>query len=180
MRLQNAGMNYFLATERLGFRCWSEDDLPLATELWADPEVTGLFGGPYTPEMVRARLAREMAQMRETGLQYWPIFLLDGGRHAGCAGLRLHDPAQRIFELGYHLRPSFWGMGLATEASRAVIGLAFGKLGAKALFAGHHPLNDRSRSVLLKLGFQYVRDEVFPATGVVEPTYLLRGEWRGA
>jgi [ribosomal protein S5]-alanine N-acetyltransferase len=167
-------MDYFLSTARLGFRCWSEDDLPLAMELWTDPEVTGLFGGPYTPEMVRARLGREMAQMRETGLQYWPIFLLDGDRHAGCAGLRMHNQEQRIFELGYHLRPLFWGMGLATEASRAVIDLAFGELGATALFAGHHPSNDRSRRVLLKLGFEYVCDEVFPATGMVEPTYLLR------
>jgi [ribosomal protein S5]-alanine N-acetyltransferase len=167
-------MDYFLTTARLGFRCWSEDDLPLAMALWGDAEVTGLFGGPYTAEMVRARLAREMAQMRETGLQYWPIFLLDGNRHAGCAGLRMYDADRRIFELGYHLRPSFWDQGLATEASRAVIDQAFGALGAEALFAGHHPNNVRSRRVLLKLGFEYVRDEVLPVTGVLEPTYLLR------
>jgi [ribosomal protein S5]-alanine N-acetyltransferase len=167
-------MDYFLTSARLGFRCWRDDDLPLAMELWSDPDVTGLFGGPYSPEMVRNRLAREMTQMRETGLQYWPIFLLDGGLHAGCAGLRMRDRENRIYELGYHLRPGFWGRGLATEASRAAIDYGFRTMGAAALFAGHHPANDRSRRVLLKLGFEYIRDEVFPDTARLEPTYLLR------
>jgi [ribosomal protein S5]-alanine N-acetyltransferase len=171
-------MDYFLTTPRLGFRCWSEEDLPLATELWADPAVTGLFGGPYTPEMVRARLDREMAQMRDSGVQYWPVFLLRDGRHAGCAGLRWRDRERRIYELGYHLRPAFWGQGLATEASRALIDYAFSQLGALALFAGHHPKNERSRRVLLKLGFEYAGDERFPDTGGIEPTYLLgRSSW---
>jgi [ribosomal protein S5]-alanine N-acetyltransferase len=167
-------MDYFLTSARLGFRCWREDDFPIAMELWSDPEVTGLFGGPYTPEMVRTRLTREMTQMRETGLQYWPIFLLDGGLHAGCAGLRMRDRENRIYELGYHLRPRFWGKGLATEASRAAIDYGFHTMGAAALFAGHHPANHRSRRVLLKLGFEYIRDEVFPDTTRLEPTYLLR------
>ena len=56
---------YFLASERLGFRAWRNEDLPLAMELWTDVRVTGLFGGPYTPDRVCGRLEREMATQLE-------------------------------------------------------------------------------------------------------------------
>ena len=164
---------YFLISDRLGFRTWREDDLPLAMELWTDARVTGLFGGPYTPEKVRTRLEREMEMQREFGMQYWPVFWLAGGRHVGACGLRPRRVEERVPELGYHLRPEFWGQGLAVEAARAAIEFGFGRLGAKAIFAGHHPENAASRRVLLKLGFYFTGDEIFPETGILEPTYRL-------
>jgi RimJ/RimL family protein N-acetyltransferase len=124
-------MDYFLKSARLGFRCWSEEDLPLAATLWGDPEVTSLIGGPFTPAMVRARLAKEIAQMQEWGVQYWPVFLLNGDQHVGCTGVRPYCLEERVYELGFHLRRAFWGQGLAHEAARAVIDRAFGALGAQ-------------------------------------------------
>ena len=171
-------MDYFLKSARLGFRCWREEDLPLALALWGDAEVTALIGGPFTPEMVEARLAKEIAQMRERGLQYWPVFLLEGGQHAGCAGLRPYR--DRVYELGVHLRREFWGRGLAKEASLAIIGYAFGTLGAEALFAGHHPANEASRRLLLKLGFAHTHEELYPPTGLMHPSYLMRRGGGGA
>jgi [ribosomal protein S5]-alanine N-acetyltransferase len=166
-------MDYFLTSARLGFRCWREDDLPLAMELWGDPEVTARIGGPFGPEMVRLRLAKEIAQMRGCGLEYWPIFLLDSNEHVGCAGLRPYREEQRIYELGVHLRRAFWRQGLAGEAAQAVICYAFDVLGAGALFAGHHPANEASRRLLTKLGFVYTHEELYPATGLMHPSYLL-------
>jgi RimJ/RimL family protein N-acetyltransferase len=122
---------------------------------------------------VRERLRLEIERMESLGIQYWPIFLLDGDRHAGCAGLRPSGDEPRVYELGFHLRRDFWGQGLATEAARAVIDYAVGTLGAEALMAGHHPSNRASRKVLLKLGFVYVGMQLYPPTGVVEPTYRL-------
>ncbi|HWE87040.1 MAG TPA: GNAT family N-acetyltransferase [Terracidiphilus sp.] len=169
---------YFLASARLGFRAWRKDDLPLAMELWTDVRVTGFFGGPYSPERVQARLAEEMAHQRESGMQYWPIFLLEDGRHVGVCGLRPWKPAETIPELGFHLRPEFWRRGLAFEAATAAIQVGFARLGASAIFAGHHPENVGSRNLLLKLGFQYAGEEVYPASGMLEPTYLLRASDR--
>src|SRR5262249_30084596 len=31
---------FFLTTERIGFRTWTAEDLPLALALWGDPQVT--------------------------------------------------------------------------------------------------------------------------------------------
>lgn len=163
---------YFLSSQRLGFRTWREDDLPLALELWTDARVTGFFGGPYSPEQVEARLAREMADQRDHGMQYWPIFLLEDGRHVGVCGLRPWKPG--VPELGFHLRPEFWRQGLAFEAASAVIQHGFARLDATALFAGHHRENVASRKLLLKLGFQYAGEEIYLPSGMLEPTYLLR------
>lgn len=171
-------MEYFLKTARLGFRCWSDADLPLAQELWSDGKVSGLFGGPFSPEMVRARLDVEIAHMQQYGFQYWPIFLLEDDAHVGCAGLRPYRMEEGILELGFHLRPAFWGQGLAPEAARGVIDFAFIRVGASALFAGHHPVNEASRRVLLKVGFVYTGEELYPPSGMIEPTYrLLRAAW---
>jgi [ribosomal protein S5]-alanine N-acetyltransferase len=164
---------FFLQTERLGFRCWSDADLDLAMGVWGDPEVTRLIGGPFSRAQVGERLAGEIATMRTHGVQYWPVFLLATGDHVGCCGLRPYETEERIFEVGIHLRKEFWGQGYAPEATRAVMAHAFETLGAAALFAGHHPANDASRRVLETLGFRYTHDEHYPPTGLKHPSYLL-------
>jgi [ribosomal protein S5]-alanine N-acetyltransferase len=171
---------YFLCTERLGFRLWAPDDFALAWALWSDPEVTRRIGGPFSELQVRERLDREIATQEAHGIQYWPVFLRTTGGHIGCCGLRPYNLDEPIYALGFHLRPGCWGLGYAGEAARAVIDHAFGVLGARALFAGHHPENDPSRRLLAKLGFRYTHDELYPPTGIEHPSYLLTREERGA
>jgi RimJ/RimL family protein N-acetyltransferase len=165
--------DYFLTTIRLGFSHWSSADFALALALWGDAQVTNLIGGPFTPEQVGERLKREIASLNDYGVQYWPIFLLATGDHAGCAGLRPYRSEEKVYELGFHLRPSYWGRGLAQEAGRAVIRYAFDSLEATALFAGHHPANLVSRRVIEKLGFRATHEEFYPPTGLNHPSYLL-------
>lgn len=167
-----AGGDTFLVSERLGFRRWRPDDLELAAALWGDPEVTRYIGGPASRAAAAARLAAEIASQAEAGIQYWPIFQLEDGAHVGCCGLRPWRP--EVPELGVHILPAFWRRGLALEAARAVIAHAFGALGVRALFAGHNPDNQASRALLGKLGFVYSHDELYPPTGRMHPSYLLR------
>jgi len=163
-------------TERLYFRTWQPEDLELAVGLWGDPEVARYVyvNGHVTRAMIEERLAREIATQDRSGIQYWPIFLRAGGAHVGCCGLRPYRPEERIPELGVHIRPAFWRQGLAVEAARAVIEYAFTALDAPAIFAGHNPANAASRSMLLKYGFVYTHDELYPPTGLMHPSYLLR------
>ena len=163
---------YFLRTERLGFRSWSEADLELAMGLWGDAEVSKLIGGPFSRHQVQERLSREIADLRSYGVQYWPIFLLSNGEHVGCCGLRPYQIDQRVYEIGVHIRSAYWGQGYAPEAARAVIEYAFDKVGATALFAGHNPANETSRRLLTRLGFHYTHDEFYPPTGLYHPSYI--------
>jgi [ribosomal protein S5]-alanine N-acetyltransferase len=170
---QERSGEYFLKTARLGFRCWSLDDLPLALAVWGNPETTRLIGGPFSREAIVERLRKEVASMSDYKIQYWPMFLLRTSEHVGCGGLRPYKPADRVYELGFHLLPAFWGQGLAVEAGRGVIAYAFESLGVKALFAGHHPANAASRRVLEELGFTFTHEELYPPTGLLHPSYLL-------
>ena len=169
--------SWLFETERLRFRVWTADDLALAQALWGDERVTRLFHREQLDEtQVRARLERELANQRDHGIQYWAMFAKEEDAHAGCCGLRPADPANRVFEVGFHLRPEFWGKGLASEAGGAVVRRAFEHHGATALVAGHHPDNHASRRVLLKLGFRHTHYELYPPTGIEHPSYLLTRE----
>jgi RimJ/RimL family protein N-acetyltransferase len=167
---------FFLCSRRLGFRRWCATDTAHAQSLWGDAEVTRFFGGPFPTPEIEARLAREIAQQANHGVQYWPIFLLENQEFVGCCGLRPYpstDFAETVYELGFHLRTQFWGRGLAMEAARAVIDHAFDALSATSLFAGHHPDNAASARLLEKLGFRYDRHEFYAPTGREHPSYLL-------
>ncbi len=90
----------------------------------------------------------------------------------GCCGLRPYK--EKEYEMGFHLRPEFWGQGYATESAKAVIEYAFTTVKVQKLFAGHNPNNGRSRKVLNKLGVAYIGDEFYEPTGLYHPLYELR------
>ena len=153
------------------FRRWQLSDAALAATLWSDPKVMQYLGGPYTPEEVAARLKTEVSNDAAHGIQYWPLFVAGTDEFAGCCGLKPYDVANREYEIGFHFRPQFWGRGYASSAARAVIEHAFGPLDAAALYAGHHPENDASRTLLERLGFTQIGTHFFARTGLQHPWY---------
>jgi len=165
---------YFMQSERIGFRHWCIEDLPLAKSLWGDPAVTRWIcaSGRFSEEEITARLTKEIENQQTYGMQYWPLFLLATGDFLGCCGLRPYAPEQGILEIGVHLVSRSWGKGLAVEATRQVMAYAADCLHAKALFAGHHPSNTASKKVLQGLGFCYLKDEFYAPTGLLHPSYL--------
>jgi len=165
---------YFLTTDRIGFSKWRKDDLPLAQSLWEDPAVTRFIcaSGSFSQSDIENRLKKELENDAEFGVQYWPIFEPVSNELIGCCGLRPYGKNQ--YELGFHLRPKFWGQGYAVEAATAAIGYAFDVLQADSLFAGHHPQNAASAKVLEKLNFSYVADEFYGPTGLNHPSYVLK------
>jgi len=176
-----AGATWFMTTERLGFRTWTEGDFELAWGLWGDPRVTRLIGGPFTAAQVRERLAEEIATLQSAGVQYWPIFRLADGAHVGCCGLRPRPGEDGVLELGFHLRFEQWRNGYALESAHRVIEHAFGPLGCRSLFAGHHPRNTDSARLLERLGFQATHDELYAPTGLMHHCYTLAPppSWEG-
>ena len=165
--------DFFLTTNRIGFSRWQKDDMKLAELLWGDPDVTRFIcaSGKFTRKDISARLEKERNNNQEYHVQYWPVFECSSQELIGCCGLRPYH--ENSYEIGFHLRPQFWGKGYATEAAAAVIDYAFTVLKAEALFAGHHPNNTASSKVLRKLGFHYIGDEFYEPTGLYHPSYRL-------
>ncbi len=168
---------YFMRSERLGFRHWREEDQPLAEALWGDASVMRYIGGPLEPLAAHARMGGEMLRQQRLGLQYWPIFLLATGEHVGCAGLRPpifeETPKPDVLEMGVHIRQPFWSGRYGEEAARAVIALASRKPGLRALVAAHHPENHASQALIARLGFHYTHDWLWNLTGLMHPWYQL-------
>jgi RimJ/RimL family protein N-acetyltransferase len=165
--------NYFLKTEDLGFSEWNMLDIENAQLLWGNAEVTRYIcaSGRFTKQDVEERLYKEIDNQNNFNMQYWPIFCLDGDNFIGCCGLHPYRLDESIYEIGFHLRPDYWGKGLGTQAAKAVIDYAFTILKANDLFAGHHPDNISSARLLKKLGFHYTHDEYYEPTGLNHPSY---------
>jgi ribosomal-protein-alanine N-acetyltransferase len=160
-------------TDRLEFRHWSSSDASIAASLWSDPEVMRFLGGPYSDAEVEERLKREQLNAASHGIEYWPLYLRTEGEFAGCCGLKPCVAESRSYELGFQLLPRFWGKGYAGEAARSAMAFAAEELGAAALFAGHHPDNVASASLLTRLGFTRLGTHFFARTGLQHPWYRL-------
>ena len=110
---------------------------------------------PYRPEDARDFVSRVVEPR-------FPRFLIaraDDAALIGCIGI---DPAGRDVELGYWIARDHWGQGYATEAGRAVLGIAR-MLGHCKIVASHFLDNPASGRVLRKLGFA--------ATGTIRPRH---------
>ena len=167
-------MSFLFQSARLGFRTWTEADLPLARALWGDPAVTRYIGGPQTEAQSRDRLHLEMRNQQQRGYSCWPIFALADGAHAGCAGLKPYADDPATLEVGVHLARLFWSGRYGEEAARGVMEQGFAAHGAQTLVARHHPDNANSRALVQRLGFIYSHDEFWAPNRVDCPTYFLR------
>ncbi len=166
---------YFLVSKTLAFSHWAPSDLSFAVSLWGNASVTKFIDlRPHLSAQEAAKkLSVEMDRMEEHGVQYYPLFLLEGDTFIGCCGLRPgHSP--NTLELGIHLLPDYWGKGIAKEACSAVIQYAFDHLMTETIFAGHHPDNLASAALLNSLGFTSVGLEYYPPTGLMHPSYILQ------
>jgi ribosomal-protein-alanine N-acetyltransferase len=85
------------------------------------------------------------------------VTLRETGELIGHCGLWYLEPFQAT-EVLYGYSTGAWGRGIATEAGRAVVALAFESLGFERLIALVAPENVRSRRVVEKLGFSPVRE----------------------
>ncbi len=58
------------------------------------------------------------------------------------------------FEIGWALKPSYWGRGYATEGAKAALNYGFSELGKEHIISLIHPENFRSMQVAKRLGEQ--------------------------
>lgn len=73
-------------------------------------------------------------------------------------------------EIAYWLGEPFWGNGYMTEACSLTITEYFATSGKDELFVSHFLINDKSKSVIQKLGFKYIDNVMLdiPARKTIE------------
>ena len=136
------------------------DDLPAFRDLAGDREFQAWsVTGPLDAEQARRKLERFISLYDTHGFSKWAITAKPDERVIGYCGLGLEEiDGRRLPEFGYRLAPAFRGQGIATEAARAAIADAFGRLKLSEIHAYAEAGNAASLRVLEKLGLSYLRD----------------------
>ncbi len=154
-------MAVIFETERTRVREWEpEKDAAYAYEIYGDPEVTRYLGGKPT-----AGVAEQGAALKEMIVRYraldngtgaWAVEDRESGKPVGTVLLKQLPGTDMLltndYEVGWHLKRSHWGRGLATEVGRAALDHGFRTLKMKVIYAVVLPANQRSIGVISRLG----------------------------
>jgi RimJ/RimL family protein N-acetyltransferase/8-oxo-dGTP pyrophosphatase MutT (NUDIX family) len=141
------------------------------TDLFADPWVARWYDAAWSSEEVAARVADSQTGWERDSVGKWIAYEQSNGALAGRGGMsripaesptaaaitELVGPEWAVdrLELGWALKESARGRGLATEIGRAGLDFAFGTLDAQAVIAFTERVNTASQAVMQRLGMQY-------------------------
>jgi RimJ/RimL family protein N-acetyltransferase len=138
-----------IATERLLLRPFRRSDVTQFARLaghWAVASMTSDIPHPLTEAQAMAWLKPGRGEVR---------FAIElEGRLIGGAGF--YRRRSGAAELGFWLGREWWGMGYATEATRAVVRHGFEARRLPGFTSSHFVDNHASAGVLRKLGFEPV------------------------
>lgn len=153
-----------LETERLFLREWVPDDWKRFRPLATDPRVLRFIGRsePWSDERIRASLNSAITKARTRGWILWPVIHRDDAELFGFCGFGDGFPPD--VEIGWRLRPEYWGQGLATEAAKAVLALGWERFRFERVISVAQPENRASIRIMEKLGMtfeaEFAHDEI--------------------
>jgi RimJ/RimL family protein N-acetyltransferase len=144
-----------IITSRLEVRAPREADGDRFVGLFQDPRFMEFSKGPLSARAARDRFQHMRAVTRELAFAKQPVVERSSGVVIGYTGVDYfqYDDERRL-EWGYRLVPEVRGLGYATEASLALLGVARQHFTGEIL-AIIDPSNEPSRRVISKLGFAF-------------------------
>ncbi len=149
-------------TERLRLRDWEDPDEQRFFEIMNTPAVMRHLGGMQTPDEWRASFERIRGFTRDFGHTFWIVEDKATGQIQGFCGLkRVNAPGAGDLtgtpEIGWRLRESAWGKGIAKEAAIASLDLGFGRFCYDHIIAMTIPPNVESQGLMARLGMNRTR-----------------------
>lgn len=158
-----------IETARLRLRLLQSGDAAIIERLAGDWEVarfTGSIPHPYPPGGAAPWIEETRGEAAAGRKLVAAVQRRDDGAFLGCVEIDMsHGPGLGV--LGYWIGRPYWGAGVASEAAKAMVEIAFSRLGLERIEAVALPANRRSIGVLEKLGLRLVgeREEPAPARG---------------
>lgn len=146
-----------LTTDRLTLRELRSDDLEPYHAMMSMGEVTRFSNLPDAPDRdFMSQFIKKRLDAFEAGNGCsWAVEHRSSAAFIGSIRFNYFIKDWRCAEVGYELHPSFWGMGIMTEAVRAVASCGHGVFGLNRIDAWTMNGNPASDRVLEKSGFQY-------------------------
>lgn len=168
-----------LVTERLVLRPPHEDDIPELAELANNRRIAEMLSRmPHPYSEADAQVFVHGSKARENAGCHYAVSIAGSGAFIGCAGL---DRRRYGLELGYWVGEPYWGRGYATEVAHALVDLAFRATDIEQLHVSCRVINNASRRVIHKCGFQYdgqgMMDSAVAGAVPVERYQLDRRTW---
>jgi ribosomal-protein-alanine N-acetyltransferase len=151
-------MNLAIQTSRLSFRAFTVDDYDAVHVYASDPLVTRYTAfGPNTPEQTMGFLQFVSGESSQADRANYTFALIhkQTNKLIGSCGLMQSNPSGPQYSFGYVLHKDWWGQGLASEATAALVKFGFDELRAHRLWAHVFLGNTASERLLQKLGFRY-------------------------
>ena len=177
-----------LRTERLILRLFTSGDLEAVYDMQSRPEVARyLYWSPRDRDGAAESLREKLKCSRievEGDILNLAVVRASGGPVIGDMMLHYVSAEHRQAEIGYIIHPDAQGEGLATEAARALVDLAFRELGAHRVFGQIDARNTASARVLERVGMRreahLVENEWVKGEWTDEVIYaVLADEWAG-
>lgn len=149
-----------IETTRLILRPWRAEDAPALYACAKDSRVGPSAGWPaHTSVESSAETIRTVFSAPGT----YAVTLRGNDTPIGCIGFKPTTAEEGCgqLEIGYWLGVPFWGNGYMPEATRALLGCAFGQLQQDVVWCSHSAENHKSRRVIKKCGFtfRFAREE---------------------
>ncbi len=145
-----------LETERLVLREITLADKEALFKLHSDPLVQKYTGEAVVKSMeeITKAIKTRIIDYKNYGFGRWAAILKSGQQFVGWAGLAYLPEFDEI-DLGYRFLPEYWGLGLATEASQAILKYGFNKLHLSRIIAIAMKENKASIRVMEKVGMEF-------------------------
>ena len=150
-----------LETDRLILRHFVLEDLDDLFALYSDPEVRQYFPeGTLSYEETRAELEWFLGgHPKNPQLGLWATVHKESGRFIGRCGLLPWTIDGRAeVEVAYMIAKEYWGLGLGTEAARAILDYGFEKLNLTRLICLIDMGNQASIKVAQKIGMTFEKE----------------------
>lgn len=143
-----------IETERVVLRKFTLSDVDDAWAMNRNAEVRKYLIGEGEPSRDQVRRLIEQNTLRDYekyGYGRLAIIHKADNRFIGFTGLK-YLPDMDEVDVGYRLHRDYWGLGLATEATRPTVDFGFIELNLERIIAMAHPDNSASIRVMEKLG----------------------------
>ena len=155
-----------LETERLILREMNRADAQDMFRLHSSPQVQKYTGEDIITSLegIYNKIKEKREEYEKHGFGRWATLLKNGRQFVGWAGLSYLPEFDEI-DLGYRFLPEYWGLGIATEASRAILAYGFDQLELKRIIAIAMKENKASIRVMEKVGMEFDKFAPYEAGG---------------
>ena len=157
---------HIFKSKRLGFRNFTDADIPPFAKLCANPEVMEFFPATLNLEESTSLVRRIQAKFAKENYCYFAVDRLEDGAFIGFIGITsqtYESPITPCIDIGWRLDKAFWGHGYATEGAKRCLEFAFDEMNIKEIRSVASITNVKSIHVMEKIGMKKLQNFLHPA-----------------